>query len=356
MFITTYTWLVLGLSLLALCEWFNVEVFVAAKTITVKQSCTSLTCTLTGTSYCCPNIRAALRITQDYDRVYITSGEYSGHSNTQLCTSPTYSVQYNCTFHHVAMYGEAQGLVKILGSDTNTRALHIKDTSFALIANITFANFNVDYDSSQTGGAIVVENSTSTFSNIAFHNNSAALGGAISFTRSNVVITDCLFTNNYVKTAGGAVNAVNTNLTIIRTDFLTNVASFFDSKNISTDSTSEVATTGGAISLIGNSLQHVHIIDCHFNNNSAERFGGAIGIEPESFSRGLKYVIIENTQFLGNQVTGIGGCVSTSSCNAVGGAIYVDAFNVTISGSKFIANTVQTVTSTQVKPSFSSLL
>ncbi len=307
--------------------------------ITVSKSCQPGHCSRsTNAAKCCFSLKAAVNIVQDYETIYVDSGEYSGIANTGLCGGIR-----NCTFTGVSLIGKSETGVSIVGTnqDSLTRALHIHDSSFSLIANLTYRNFRLsDGDSSQSsGGALFIENSTVVLTRVRFLENFSGYGGALSVSRSTITIEDCVFNGNHVYSTGGSISAISTNLTVVRSTFYNNSASSRDN---------ELSAFGGAISFISQQDHFIYVSDSSFQYNTAQRSGGAIGIQPQGLSQGPSFVYIGKSIFIENTANGRGACVSTSSCNTIGGAVYVNAANVTFEDNRFDKNSVQTVSTPNV--------
>jgi predicted outer membrane repeat protein len=318
---------------------------VSSLTISVKKSCKSTTCTRNQASPCCANLKSAVAIVHSYESILVFPGNYSGVANTGICTgvSKTGIDMRNCTFSGVSLAGTQSTGVYISGtaSDGLTRAIHVLSSSFSLIANLTFQDFRVSLSSHSSGGVISFENSTVTLSRITFLNNFAFIGGAFSMSFSNVHVEDSIFRRNQASVTGGAIFSAASNLTLLRSHFDHNNASSVDN---------ELSASGGALAFIASEGMFLDIKACTFYKNEAQRSGGAVSIESQALTAGPSFIFFQRTTFDENTVSGLGSCASTSSCNSIGGAVYVNAANVSFEYCKFTKNSAESTSNSNVRP------
>ena len=126
-------------------------------------------------------------------------------------------------------------------------------------ANLTLVNCNFDNDYSSYDGGIVYlfNNSQAIIKNSNFNNCSAGLGGAITSINSQTTVISSNFTRNRVLYAGGAIYAMYGTLIVENSNFDSNYA-----------------VIGGAIYADG--LDSLKINNGNFLNNEALKVGGAI--------------------------------------------------------------------------------
>lgn len=327
----------------------------SASTYLVSHEYTTVACE----NLQCPNILSALKKVSSGDKILISPGTYDGVNNTgfnslRISSTATYNFQY------VTLAGDGEpSSVIISGGLFNTRFLEIVDNSFALITNLTFANFRLpkitSYAESElallgvnvVGGTFAVANATVAFKNINFYNNSALFGAAISATGSSIEVTNCEFTNNDAGYHGGGISVGQSDITVKDSRFYNNTA---------TSVRQQLAASGGAIFSIGVSTNHTIIMGCTFINNTADHNGGAVSLEPGS---NLPQVVtgsvsFKHCTFYNNAATGVGSCLSTTSCITSGGAVYVTSSNVTVFGCHFERNRAHTTSTIDVS-SFSNI-
>jgi hypothetical protein len=74
---------------------------------------------------------------------------------------------------------------------------------------------------------------------------------------------------------------------------------------------------------------------------------GAVVAEPNSVNRGPEFVTITHSYFERNIANGEGPCLSSTSCEAMGGAVYLSVSKISIYTSHFIQNGVLSSASTK---------
>ncbi|RYH22698.1 hypothetical protein EON65_18830 [archaeon] len=312
--------------------------------ILVSQNYTSATCN-TGT-YQCPDIKSAVQIAVDNDSIFLAKGVYTGTNNINICVS------FVCNFSNVSMIGQGNPEeVVITGTGALlrfSRGLNISYNSFSYISSLTFDSFEVDTStrnilaspSVDFGGAgIYITKSRVTLYNVALQNNTALLGGAIAIDDSNVTISNCKVVRNQATSYGGGVFALSSNLTIFN--------SVFELNNV-TSTVEDVAGSGGALHYTGTQQFAVEIFNCVFQNNTAQRGGGAIFMEPSNLQTGPGYVRVADTVFADNVIFGLSSCITTSACNSMGGAVYVSAIQSSFERCDFVRNFAYVTTTSDV--------
>jgi predicted outer membrane repeat protein len=124
------------------------------------------------------------------------------------------------------------------------------------------------------GGALLVFQASPRIEACRFENNAAGYGGAVYAIQSESVFEDCVFAGNSAGFDGGALQALNAPIDVIRCEFVGNSAAYY----------------GGAIHApLGVAMgdARVDLIDCTLTGNSAE-FGGAVSFHSISSSRRLR--------------------------------------------------------------------
>lgn len=318
--------------------------------IFVSQNYTSTTC-VSGT-YQCPDIKSAVQLAEDNDSIFLAKGIYTGSNNLNICVS------FVCTFTNVSMIGQGNPEeVVITGTGAvlrYSRGLNISYNSFSYISSLTFDSFEVDTStrnilaspSVDFGGAgLYITKSRVTLHNVALQNNTALLGGAIAIEDSNVTMTNCKIVRNQATSYGGGVFALTSNLTIYY--------SIFELNNV-TSTAEDVAGSGGALHFTGTQQYAVEIAGCVFQNNTAQRGGGAIFMEPSNLQTGPGYVRVVDSTFADNIIHGLSSCITTSACNSMGGAVYVSSIQSTFEGCSFVRNFAYVTTTSDVSHAFYS--
>jgi serine/threonine protein kinase len=306
--------------------------------------------TSTCQNFQCPNILTAIQSVATGDEIILEPGVYEGSNNTGFEPSKVYggtNKSYNFRSVSISGNGDASSVI-VQGGIFNTRFLQVIDGSFSTIRNITFQNFALPTVSSYVmselgilgvnavGGTFAVTNSTLVvFENLNFYNNSALFGAGISAVGSSLKIYNCEFINNFAGYHGGALSVGQTDILVSSSRFINNTASSIRQ---------QLTASGGAIFSVGVSTNHTKVVDSIFINNTADHNGGAVSLEPGTnipqFTSGTVY--FKQCQFVGNVATGVGSCLSTTSCITSGGAIYVTSANFSVVGSYFEQNRAYT--------------
>ena len=202
-------------------------------------------------------------------------------------------------------------------------------------------------------------------------------GGAISMEESQVTIERSIFERNRGDVGGAIFSKLNSNITIISSNFVENHATL-ESHNIwycssggggalyaenvkaislmdshFTDNSASAILSGGAICVHGSKSKTLNftITNCQLNNNTAGYRGGAVTV------RSVTTVTVYGSKFNDNSASGIGGAFNVYDANTVnittsdfinntagelGGAVIVRSVTiVTVSRSKFNDNSAE---------------
>ena len=290
---------------------------------------------------------------------------YGGAVSLKNC----YEVIENCTFTDNTAYEGAgiyskksEGYIKDSIFERNTAevqggAMHLN--SAIDIENCIFTKniVNSNIHPQEGGGAIFLNASGATIKKSSFTDNSGNLyGGAVFLIMGDVTIEDSTFTNNHLtpnySNHGGAIHS-NGNVNIMNCNFENNSA---DNGGVLSSNGGNICITnskiskssaenGGALSVTNT---YVELENIQFNHNSGEN-GGVLKLDGNSAS-------IKNCEFLNNTAE-IGGCLYLSgdeftitNCNftdnhvnttwvANGAAAYILKGKTTVEDSCFINNT-----------------
>jgi hypothetical protein len=171
----------------------------------------------------------------------------------------------------------------------------------SILEGITIINGN-----ESIGGGVFCKDSSPTIRNCVIDTNTANSGGGMYFDNSNAVIHDCILRGNMANLAGGGAYGVNSDLTFLRCQFLSNHAVAFFSD-------------GGGFYCINNMM--AVFTDCQFVGNSCGQFGGGL------FCSTASDVWLINGLMLGNQAASSGGgCYNNGSV--------LNLLNFTVSGNR----------------------
>lgn len=286
----------------------------------VNQSISSLSC-VNGV---CGSIRAALSVATNNDTIYLLPGYYYGVNNIDLCFT------YDCNFRGVSLIGLGTSEEIVLAGTANTfsRGVNASHHSFSYIANLTFTGFRADHSG---GAALYAHHSVLTAENIIFRNNSATFGGAIATVDCVLLLHSVLIDSNYASSFGGGLSAISSNVTVSLCSFINNEVS-------SSNSVLTSVGSGGAVYFLGTQDCSLVISKSSFSNNSADRSGGALHLEPSGSFSSAGWVSVTDTSFTRNQLRGVSSCLTSSSCNAMGGAVYVSAGAMSFENCDFQSN------------------
>eukprot|EP00981_Chlorochromonas_danica_P015381 scaffold11846_cov149-Ochromonas_danica.AAC.12 len=293
----------------------------------VNQSISSLSCA----NGVCGSIRAALSVVANNDTIYLLPGYYSGVNNTDLC------FVHDCVFRGVSLigFGAAEEIV-LVGGTASSRGVNASHRSFTYIANLTFTGFRADHSG---GAGLYARESVLTAENVIFRNNSATFGGAMATVDCVLSLLSVIIDGNYASSFGGGLSAISSNVTISRCSLVNNEVSSANSVLMSIGS-------GGAIYFLGTQDCSLVISKSSFSNNSADRSGGALHLEPSGSFSSAGSVSVTDSSFTRNQLRGVSSCLTSSSCNAMGGAVYVSAAGMVFENCDFRSNYAFTSSST----------
>jgi len=237
-----------------------------------------------------------------------------------------------------------------IDANNNGEIFKINPGVSVFLKGIIFKNGNSD-----KGGAIYNEGKL-TISGCTFTNNTASVaGGAIYSENNNLVVESSTFeknsvTNGYSQNRGsqGAAIAVNGgDLKVVESTFIENQANpaswgvggaiYTNNSAVSirgSDFKKNKGFFGGALLFENITQKDCTIDDCTFEENQGLQ-GGAINIQSDAGA-----VTIDKCDFISNSVysTGTG---TTWSDGAMGGAIIAFDVDLTITNSKFDANTLE---------------
>eukprot|EP01032_Pedospumella_encystans_P016013 gene16013-18288_t len=302
----------------------------------VSNDFTSAQCTTTERN--CPDIASALDISTSYSTVYLYAGVYSGPGNANICIGQCVNLK------GVTLTGLSEAGDVILASQNvpfaDSVAIYIFDNTITRIANITIQDYsNTLSTEPNKAGAMEVVNSKVLFENVVFQNNSGVIGGAIHVTNSSVTLNNTMFFRNSARLHGGGLYFLNSNAHIENCIFHRN--------NVSTIP-ANAAGTGGAIYFIG--VNDLYLGNSEFLQNNAMRSGGAVFMQLNS-NTGIKSLsgqfTAANCHFKDNSVNGLGNCVYSGTCNARGGALFINALSTALSHCVFDGNKALTSSTTE---------
>ena len=316
-------------------------------------------------------IGKALSVAGDYDLVLVADATYSD-KNLQFGGKKIYlrGVDHNNA-----------GQRPVIDCRSSGRAFYFNSGEKR---DCVIDNFTIKNGSSDLGGAIRCENSSSpSIINCTISNSRALYGGAICCKSSSPSIVNCTFDDNRVDLYGGAIFCDNSsNPSIVNCTFSGNSASLSagaiwcdnSSSPTVTDCTFSSNTAdnyyGGAIFCQNSS--NPTLSDCIFNDNTANWHGGAIycdggsltltncifsGNSAANYNGGAIYCnssspTVTNCAFSDNSAADFGGAIyccsgspsivncefSTNSANESGGAIYCDSSSPKVRSCTFSGN------------------
>ncbi|MBR4752570.1 MAG: fibronectin type III domain-containing protein [Thermoguttaceae bacterium] len=227
------------------------------------------------------------------------------------------------------------------------------NTSGVELKNITLQNVNtVNGSSGNLGGVIYLRNNAeATLTNVTVKNNTVFHSAIANEVKSNVgypavlTVVDCAFDNNDGgSTNAGAIQITDATLNVKGGSFSGNAGSSggaiwveraqimidgttFDSNKatgqVAESPKTEVKNGGGAVYAVDSTIS---VVNAEFDGNLSTRQGGAIRLVGDA-----SVCTVENTTFRSNQNNG-------ANSESVGGAIYVEAGSLDVSGSTFEYN------------------
>lgn len=202
----------------------------------------------------------------------------------------------------LAIMGPGIDLLTILGNNM--------DPIFRVDARLSLSNMQVNAGGSFGSGVRMETGSSLTLANCTFANHTPSSGGGVVLFRgaastATLTVNDCLFTNNSQTNGSGAVINLSTIDGNVLIDADINRSHFINN---------HTSGSGGAINLFSgfNSNTYLKVTDSLFQNNLAERSGGAIYTnQPGSL------VLIKNSSFINNQAAENGGALYLSNITTV---------------------------------------
>ena len=300
----------------------------------------------------CPDLRTAIEVAPDFSTIFIGPGLWTGIHNTDLTVEGP-SWQSNIEVHHRGLRligtGATSGDVVIeCGNNTTSgRFMSISHNAVSLLQGMTIQNCErtkaAVYWFEESGGAIIVKNTTMTFSSLIFLSNKAAFGGALGAVRSHILLSNSIFEGNVALQNGGALAVDTTTLQIIGSTFTNNSAEAnfrYRSQSSGVSGTFNLGGRGGAIYIASNfgylQQEGFTFMDSLFQNNSAAVGGGAIYIAAQGSNHTNSSFV--NTHFYDNSARGGEVCFIDASCNILGGALYINNANATFIQCHFLRN------------------
>ena len=228
----------------------------------------------------------------DNSTVYVSKGTYNLNStginkNISIIGEDNNKVIFTSKEKSSIFTVESGNTVKFMDftirnfrSDTSAA---ITNNGNLIIENLHLMN-NIGTTRSTKGGSIL-NNANLTVRNSIFENNSASWGAAI-YNYNNVQVYDSKFKKNSIYNVGGAIYSLRGNLTVYNSRFSDNRA-----------------VSGAAIY---NAAGYLYTENTEFYNNDAEKFfGGAI------YSTGI--TVTNNSQFYLNHATKDGGAITNTN-------------------------------------------
>lgn len=283
-------------------------------------------------------IQKGINSIQDNGTLKIGNGIYNGVNNTNITID-----------RNMSIIGESQAGTILDGENLN-RIFFIQSGVNVFIYNLTFINGN------NTNGGAIQNNGTLTVNNCIFANNTAGwdgvstnYGGAIN-NQGTLTVNNSIFNNNDARVGGAIYNYPDSTLNVSNSIFNNNSARlggaiythFRCSSNIkSSNFTNNTAWRGGAIYNL-NYERLLNIDSCIFTDNNATFIGGAIYNNDGN-------VTVTGSIFKNNSAPNMGGAVyneglfDVSGCTFTGNnANYGGAIRnwsiLTVTGSTFINN------------------
>ena len=296
----------------------------------------------------CRTIADGFSAASTADIIDIQPGLYTGFGNEDLKSVNFTATQLVIT----GSTGNAEDVVIMCSSPNRFLAANVH--LYSVVRDLTIRNCSslvTTTERAGTGGALLLAgvNSAVLITNVIFFGNKARNGGAIFLEGGSLTLRNCHFIANEAQYWGGAVNFIDSGLTVDSTIMTSNRAHGDlggSQVNVDTDQ----AGKGGGIH--GNGGSRLSLLLSQFSDNSAMLSGGAVYLNLVS---GLTVL---NCLFLDNAASGGEACTSDQVCQVRGGGIYVKDVAVTLTNSTFIRNSAVTQDLSQVLqpvPTLSSL-
>ena len=287
----------------------------------------------------CQTILKAITQADNYDTILLVPGVYSRNGNEGIT-----NVYANGTIKinkvGLTIAGQSFSEPSIIHCVERNRFLFSEYNFVTALNNLTIENCVTPITTGLVdlaGGAVLFIHTEATLQQVTFQHNAADMGGAVGSSNSNVSIVDCTFIKNNATVFGGAVATQGSNINITKSDFIMNRAS---GKSALLSVTVEVVGRGGAVFVSTGGT--VRLSRSYFESNQALISGGGLHVQY------MDYALVDTVTFKLNSVSGSEDCVSDSSCNIRGGAIFVNDVNFDLIGSTFSNNSVSTSTLNQV--------
>jgi hypothetical protein len=277
--------------------------------------------------------------------VNIAAGTYVGLENADLCATAS-ACPANFTLLGPTVDDETP-LVTIEAYEIDFRALVLEKNQTVMLKYLTFQGYHQTNDiayveefgptkSFTNGGAAIMATSGSiTIYMCQFFNNSAVAGGAIAAVNTALYIAESKFIQNKVGLFGGAILSYQAPLQVDHCHFELNMAADYFKEGIDGKT---LDGSGGAIYANILSETAVIIANSNFYNNSAGGSGGAVFISAASETHTTINITV--CKFFYNSVAGSGICLTSSTCDSSGGALFISAYSFGIADSNFTSNTV----------------
>jgi predicted outer membrane repeat protein len=285
----------------------------------------------------CNNILRAMQIAQSNDTIKLLPGNYSGIGNEGLSNRVNGTIRITAT--NVSLVGASTDSV-LINCTLRDRFLLSTNNFITYLSGFSISRCKTPQLTSlaeMIGGAIYFSQSNVVIEDMVFENNFGETGGALGFDTSNATIIRSYFNYNNATVFGGAILCEKSQLNVSHSFFTRNRASgSYAFLGVAVD----VVGRGGAI--FTSSGVFTLVDHCDFTGNYALISGA--GMQAQYTSA----VDVGFSTFALNSVTGSEDCLSDSSCNNRGGALYFNDANFNVHDSQFINNSVSTTTLNQV--------
>jgi hypothetical protein len=285
----------------------------------------------------CNSILRAMQAVQSNDTIKLLPGNYSGVGNEGLSNRVNGTFRFTAT--NVSLVGTSTDSVHI-NCTLRNRFLLSTNNFITYLSGISISGCKSPQLSTlaeMIGGAIYFSASNVVIEDMVFDKNFGEAGGAIGFDTSNATITASYFNFNNATVFGGAILCEKSQLNVSHSFFSRNRASgSYAFLGVAVD----VVGRGGAI--FTSSGASTLVSHCDFTGNYALISGA--GMQAQYTNA----VEVGFSTFSLNSVTGSEDCLSDSSCNNRGGALYFNDANFDLHDSLFINNSVSTTTLNQV--------
>lgn len=266
-------------------------------------------------------IQAAVNAAGNGQTIFVSAGTYTGAIDIAMKTGLTLRSAPGANTVTLSGTGISQSIVRIRASSAVViDGFRIRDGRTGSIcfgqylcgggllvedsAGVEIRNCVFESNSSGSGGAVAVYNTTGLASNCSFFGNSASMdGGAIEVGAfGDFVVTNCLISGNSAPRGGGA-NAWDTTLRFQGCEFSSNLASL----------------QGGGVSWYSRFGTPVAVQGCLFLSNSAPAGGAITRIEGEQlFQLGGSRFCANTPSTVDAPFNDLGGNILVGDCNGNG--------------------------------------